>query len=224
MYFNLIKYKDIQENINFKPENYKEFNTDAEVEKWAKPIYEKWAETYKNVEHNIKNILDNSVVSDSLACYFGYMHRQINNYLRCGKDTKENTYREMADIISIWIALTPAISKNIIIYRSIDEVQLNLMYEHYKKYRTPYQESGFMSCSLLKNICLNSDFSDNRYLLKIYAPKGIRGAYANFIARRNEQELLLQRDYYLEFVKKPYIDYINEKTAKIIFECKLIFF
>lgn len=221
-YMNEKRYGKIQWNID-KKDDYVEFHNVQEIETWGTEHYLQWANKYKDVMRLAKNVVKTSLCTDVVECYCGYSYRQINQFLRNEIDTEYNQYREMTDILSIVLCSAPRIPCDIVLYRMVNDVFINMLISNNKKENpTPVQEKGFMSTSLLKNIAnKNEPYAAENNLLKIFVPKDTIGIYVNMVTRRSEEEMLLFPNMYLGLASYPYKDHA---TAKTIFECNLINF
>ncbi|MEG1981861.1 MAG: ADP-ribosyltransferase, partial [Clostridia bacterium] len=210
----------IQWNIDEK-NDYVEFCNAKEANEWGTNHYSSWAEKHNAVMESAKNIVKISLCTDVVECYCGYSYVQINQFLREGKDTENNLYREMADILSMVLSSAPRIPRDIVVYRMVNDDFINMLITNNKKENpTPVQEKGFMSTSLLKNIASeNESYATENNLLKIYVPKDTIGIYVNVITKRKEEEILLFPNMYLGLSYYPYKDH---NTGTKIYECKLI--
>lgn len=202
-------------------ESYLEFNNQNEAQEWGIIHYEKWALKYEQVMQMSKAVINSSLCDAPLECYCGYSFRQINEFLRYGKDDKYHTYREMADILSIVLCSAPRISNDLVLYRMVNDEFVNMFIAKNKQaVPVPIQEKGFMSTSLLKNIANETEsYASQNNLLKIFVPKDTIGVYVNAVTSRSEEEMLLCPNMYLGLASYPYKDI---DTGKIIFECQLI--
>ena len=200
------------------PENYREFTSKDEAEKWGRSIYDPWGQEVKR----FKDIKQNSFVFDkewckesSLEYYCGLGYQKINGFYRYNKNVTDK-YKYLAWTISEELLLAPRIPENIVVYRYVNEECINeLLYSTKFNESKQFYERGFMSTSLLKEIA--KDAPDNSVLLKLYVNKATVGAYVNSVVRRNEYEMLLQNNLFLRICKKPYWD---EEYGMMIIECK----
>lgn len=215
-------YGKIQWNIDNKDE-YKEFKNVDEAEKWGEKYYSEWADRYNKVMGLVKNVVKTNFCTDVVECYCGYAYKHINQYLRKGIDNKTNSYREMSDILAIVLSTAPRIPCDIVLYRMVNDMFIEMLIAQNRKDNpTPIQEKGFMSTSLLKDIANESEpYVAENNLLKIFVPKDTVGVYVNSVTKRSEEEMLLFPNMFLGLLTYPYID---EKTGKKVFECKLIKF
>lgn len=102
----------------------------------------------KKIKHN------SSLVTSVVECYCGYSYQQINEYLRYGEHKdKETSYGELANILTMVLCSAPKIPEDIILYRVVKEdVVKNLIAKNRERFSVPFQEKGFMSTSMRKNI------------------------------------------------------------------------
>lgn len=211
------------------PENYREFKNKDEAEQWGRNIYDLWGQEVKRFE-NVKRRSsmfsdDNPWVYSPLQWYCGEGYKQINKYYRTGRSINDK-YKYMAIRISEELLLAPRIPENIVLYRYVDEEFMNELINATKNNKSKrYYEKGFMSTSLLKSIIKDaydkyerSQYAPSQlYLLKLYVDKGTAGAYVNSIVKRDEFEMLLQNNLFLQICKKPYYDH---EYKIMIVECK----
>jgi hypothetical protein len=219
---NKIKYGELNWTISNKS-IYKKFDDSEETETWGRRIYKDWGIQYKEVMHSAKVIITSGLISAPIECYCGYAYREVNEFLRHEVDNESNTYREMAELLSIILCSAPRIPCDLIVYRLVcDEFIQEMINKNKSEYPTPIQEKGFMSTSLLKNIVNEQRaYNNHKNLLKIYLDKNSIGIYVNAITRRSEEEMLLFPNSYLGMIEYPYRD---STSGKIVYECKLINF
>lgn len=216
------KYGKLCWNIDDK-EKYIEFKSHEEAKAWGITHYKNWSEKYKRIMQMLQDVIKGSLYIAPLECYCGYSYQQVNNFLRYGMDTHNNTYRELSDILSMVLCSAPRISHDLVLYRVINDRFIDMLIEKNKqKLPTPIQEKGFMSTSLIKDIVNgNESYVSGKNLLKIFVPKDTIGVYVNVVTSRNEEEILLFPNMFLGLASYPYED---KETGKIIFECKLMEF
>lgn len=219
---NKIKYGKLQWSIDNK-EKYKEFKNAEEAQVWGMTHYGHWAEQYKNTMKFARNAVKGSLCTAPLECYCGYSYRQINQFMRNDADNEYNTYRELADILSIVLCSAPRIPCNLVLYRLVNEEFIEKLIEANKENTpTPIQEKGFMSTSLLKDITNESEpYAAENNLLKIYVQEETIGVYVNAVTKRSEEEMLLFPNMYLGLSSYPYTD---KENGRKVFECQLIKF
>lgn len=217
--FNINKYGELNTIGLLSLDYFKEFKTDEDAQKWGELYYSYWAEQYKTSSKRIKTVLDNVINTDVIGHYCGYSYRQINNYLRYGfDDTKSKLYEKLSQNLISICSFAPLIPENIVVYRYPGDNVIEKIIKSNKK-RIPFQERGFLSTSLVKNtITKQMEYKQNKYLLKIYVPKNTIGFYVNPIVARDEQEMLIYPNNFLQLIKYPYFD---EESKKTIFECYL---
>ena len=205
-------------------ETYREFKTMQETEKWGMKYYKDWADLYKNTMRRAKSIVKNPYAATSIESYCGNMYREINSCLRNEKnDDERNYYREAADIMTFALCSAPRIPENIVLYRLVRDEFVEELIKLNKGTRVePIEEKGFMSTSLLKDIIYEDEgYAGHDNILKIYVESGTVGIYANAIAKRGEEEMLLLPGMHLGMANYPYKDH---SVGKMVYECKLIKF
>lgn len=215
---NRLKYGDVLNLPNPKTE-YKSFYDSKQADEWGRVIYTDWAAKYKHITQ-LAGCLSpkiDSISKSVIESYCGYSYKQINSYMR-RHNSKDEQYKEAADILTFVIASAPQIPENIVVYRSVCDDFIQELIEK-NRHGMPTLEPGFLSTSLLIDIYKEKEsYSRNPNLLKIYVPKDTFGIYVNTITFRNEYEMLIAPNYYLRLVEYPYKDHATEKT---IYECKL---
>lgn len=216
------RYGKIHWSIDEKKE-YRDFQNANEAEDWGMTHYKNWAEQYIKVMKMAENVVKNRLCTVPLECYCGYSYRQINEFLRYGRDDQNHTYRELSDVLSIVLCGAPRIPCNLVLYRMVNDEFINMLVSENKRdMPTPVQEKGFMSTSLLKNIVnVDEPYAEENNLLKIYIPKDTIGVYVNAVTSRTEEEMLLFPNMFLGLASYPYYD---QESGKNVFECQLINF
>lgn len=204
-------------------ENYLEFKSVDKAREWGQSNYLEWGRQYKRIMTSAESSVKCSLYTNPVECYCGYSFKQINQYLRFNKDNNTNTYRELADILSIILCSAPRLPCNLVLYRVVCDEFIEELIAHNKRVNpTPVQEKGFMSTSLLKTIANDSEISDTHgNLLKLYVPKGTIGVYVNAVTVRDEAEILLYPNSFLGLSAFPYTD---SQVNKTVYECQLISF
>lgn len=221
-YINKKMYGELNWTIENKDE-YIEFSSSDESQKWGNKHYRIWADAYKKVMYLSKKVMKVGLVDAPIECYCGYSYRQINQYLRNDLDNDFHLYREMADILAMVLCSAPRIPCKLVVFRLVnDEFITRLVEKNKNEHPAPIQEKGFMSTSLVKNIVNEEEpYAAENNLLKIYVDKDAIGVYVNAITSRSEEEMLLYPNGFLGLIEYPYYD---KESGKTIYECKLINF
>lgn len=211
------KYGKLRRIINDK-EEYLEINSQDEASEWGTALYSEWSNKYKEVMKIARGGLHGSHIKSPLQCYCGWSYRNINEYLREGRDDSLGRNRELSNLLMVLLCSAPRIPEDLILYRIVDDRFINKLIQK-NKVGSAIQERGFMSTSLLKDIARQEEpYNRGNNMLKIYVPKGTIGVYVNVVDKRNEEEILLFPNYFLGLIDYPYTD---EDTEKVIYECKL---
>lgn len=202
---------------------YYEFTTFEETKEWGEKHYKRWAEQYERIMELSQKVINMSLCTSPIESYCGYTYRQINQFLRYGRDCESRLYREIADILTLVLSTAPRIPQDLVLYRMVNDEFINMLIDNNKKDKpTPTLEKGFMSTSLLKDIVDQDEpYANEENLLKIFAPKGTIGIYVNAVTARSEEEMLLFPNMYLGMAAYPYRD---NDTGKMVYECELIKF
>jgi hypothetical protein len=201
--------------------NYREFYTDQEAKEWAMRYFGQWI---KGLEKD-KYKLDTNEISDLLYFYCGSVYREYNDLLR-GMD-KDFTKDEAKEYFGKAAIIEKEIRKfelqeDIIVYRFTKKEWLRWLFDGYKlRTGNIFTDKAFMSTTLVVDL-LREFASKNHYncILKLYLPKGTKGAYVKFNkkSRLNEHEFLLPQNSTFKLIKKRY----DFKRLKWIYECELI--
>lgn len=205
------------------PNEYKEFKTGEEAEKWGKAIYEKWSHDYIKFQINKKEsgmFETDSWAHDPIRWYCGWGYKGINRYLRNKENEglERDKYRSV--MLSEVILTAPKIPENIIVYRYVSNMVIDkLIKANKEKEHHYYYEKGFVSTSLLRNIALQAP--ENSSLLKIYVDQNVLGIYVNTVVARDEFELLIQNNLFIRLCEKPKWD---DELKMMIYECKAFSF
>lgn len=216
---NSIKYGKIVWSVK-DPDNYVQFTDPSVAKDWGNFHYAEWSQKYMKLMEVTGHLFDIPNIRSPLEKYCGYDYRNINNYLRHGIDNSNKDYRELSDSLSIVLSSAPRIPENIVVYRLVcDEFIDALISDNKLDPSTPTSEKGFMSTSLIKDICYTPEpYSAEKNLLKIFVPKGTMGIYVSNITHRNEEEILLRPNLFLGLSSYPYFD---KTTGKQVYECQL---
>lgn len=203
---------------NIEKNNYREFTNEDEAEAWGKKYYYKWSKQYKESIKLVKKIVKTPCIDATIECYCGYNYEQINEYLRFDKEDDIYLYREMADILALLLTMAPRIPDNIVVYRLVCDEFIDELIRNHRE-GIPFQEKGFVSTSLTKDIIQSDErYSDHNNLLKIYVKSNTIGIYVNEITRRSEEEMLLYPNGYFKLLEKPY-----QYKDKKVYECQLVY-
>jgi hypothetical protein len=119
-----LKYGEINWSIK-NNENYLAFNNLKDMSDWGDRYYQGWAKSYKKIMHYSKKYIHPGLSDSPIECYCGYTYAQVNEYLRHGTDNESNTYKELADILSIMLISAPRIPDNIVLYRLVCDDFIN---------------------------------------------------------------------------------------------------
>lgn len=215
-FLDYMKYGKFDNNIE--KNNYREFTNEDEAEAWGKKYYYKWSKQYKESIKLVKKIVKTPCIDATIECYCGYNYEQINEYLRFDKEDDIYLYREMADILALLLSMAPRIPDNIVVYRLVCDEFIDELIRNHRE-GIPFQEKGFVSTSLTKDIIQSEErYSEHNNLLKIYVKSNTIGIYVNEITRRSEEEMLLYPNGYFKLLEKPY-----QYKDKKVYECQLVY-
>ncbi|MFR1830513.1 ADP-ribosyltransferase [Clostridium butyricum] len=201
-------------------DKFKEFVKDREADKWSKENYGEWLEKLKKDEYTCFS----NDIADLLYCYTGNMNLEFNRIMRGYtslylEDIEEYTYK--IDIINSNISKFE-LKENIVVWRYTDNKVFKTLFENQKiKVGANFVEKGFMSTTLIAKKLEKFAF-DHKYntLLKLYLPKGAKGAYVDFEkGMLDEKEFLLPRDSKFILRKKQYKFF---QWPTYIYECELM--
>lgn len=211
---------------------YIEFETIEESKKWGAEHYYTWALAYKQArqvwdsnwtkDHNV-NLYDLflGAVYRPLDIYCGYNYKEINRFMRTGKDLHSELWCKIAALIQVQLNSAPILKENIVTYRLVSDEFIEYMNEQERK-GYPIIDKGFLSTGLIKQTLLKNSLNYGRYdnLLKLYVRMPAFAIYIPEIVpgREEEQELLLDSWGVFRILKAPYRDH---ESNKIIHECEL---
>ncbi|AFS79197.1 hypothetical protein Curi_c21940 [Gottschalkia acidurici 9a] len=203
-------------------QKYREFKDISSAKTWGQEYYTDWSEKYKKTMRTSNSILNMGLSGNPIECYCGNTYREINPYLRFGKDDKFSHYRELSHILTLVLGSAPRIPENIVVYRLVGDTFIKKLIENNNKNSCiATQEKAFLSTSLLSDIVNSGEaYTNHKNMLKIYVEKGSVGIYVNTVTFRNEQEILLYPNGYLSMIEYPYFD---KRLNKMIYECQLIY-
>ncbi|EHI99780.1 hypothetical protein CDLVIII_3206 [Clostridium sp. DL-VIII] len=200
---------------------FKEFSTEDEAKEWVNENYGQWLEKIQITQYSYAS----KNVSDLLSGYSGNMDRVYNQMLRGKREFPKSQSKEFIENINI---INNAISKlklkeNIQVWRWTSKNEFKKLFENAKiKKGHTFIDKAFMSTTLVSDLLEN--FAKSRKydcLLKLYLPKGTKGAYIDFYDKYhllNECEFLLPTNTSFVFQKK----FFSFKYMKWIYECYLV--
>lgn len=201
-------------------EEYREFNTEEEVEQWAEDNYGAWLKRLKKNKYDIFS----HDIADILNFYTGNMNLIFNRFLRgrikCNKK-ESNDYNSKINIINKEISRFET-AENIVVWRYTDKRFFQSLFENRRvKVGTIFTEKGFMSTTLMPEKL--ESFAENHHynlLLKIYLPEGTKGAYIDFENDGlDENEFLLPSGCQFRLIKKRYRIF---HKPHYIYECRYV--
>lgn len=171
---------------------------------------------------------------ESVFFYTGSMSRKWNKILRRNPSIEsgqfENTAKsefvgdtdQIRRIIEVNSLLqNHNIPENIVVYRYTDKkVVKKLCSTHILREGMHFKDKGFLSTTLVSDLLLGfAQKHSCNCLMKIYVPKGTRGAYVSIkhpLAKLNEQEILLAPNLQIEIVK------VHRFSHPFLIECKIV--
>lgn len=196
---------------------FREFHSSQEADEWAIHNFGQWIKDIR-----ASNKLDRNSVAYLLYAYSGNMNIIYNRFLRGFKDFDENESKEYSKDIAI---IAKEISKfelqdNIIVYRYTNRKWFGYLFQGLKpRVGKMFTDKGFMSTTLVPQL-LKEFAKNHRYncILKLYLPKGTKGAYLKFDnSILNEQEFLLPLNSTFRLIRKR----LSLKYV-MVYECELI--
>ena len=200
---------------------YREFYLKEDIDNWVINNYGEWINILNKEKYNYK--AGNTDLADLLYCYGGNNYITYNNILRGFEEYSENERKENLKEIDI---INKSISKfklndEIVVWRFTHKDFFETLFEDFKvKKENTFTEKAFMSTTLIPSLLL--EFAKkNKYncLLKLYLPRGTKGAYLKFNnTLLNEEEFLLP--FGATFVlKNRYYDF---RFRKWVYKCSLM--
>ncbi|WP_324825060.1 ADP-ribosyltransferase [Sinanaerobacter sp. ZZT-01] len=208
---------------------YKEFLTIEEASDWGEKIYKEWSSHYLN-NTDIMGLLGRKTTSHMTApiqYYLGYVHRNVNAYLRGTEQKKSLKISALIDFLIYLLLDAPRIPEDIIVYRIVPDYFISKMISDFNN-GIPTCEEGFLSTSLVKNALLSSSewkFKAS-HILRIRVPRNTVGIYATLIESRiDEQEMMLFPGGFIRPIGDPSTPTIFLHNLKRIFlyECELFY-
>lgn len=197
---------------------YKQFQTEQEALCWVTKYYRAWL----NYIQEYKNAKKPDNAAQLLYDYTGGMNIPYNQYLRKMNELKKENVEQYSRDIDI---ITKEISKfslleNIVVYRYTSTGFFKTMFLSPKlQVGKTYTDPGFMSTTLVCNL-LQAFAAKRKYncLLKLYLPKGTKGAYVKFDdSLLNEEEFLLPPNTTFRVIRK-YFDFKYHR----VYECEVL--
>ncbi|MCB2300670.1 ADP-ribosyltransferase [Clostridium tagluense] len=185
----------------FHKKAFREFHTDKEVCEFVMKYFNSWI---NDVQINNKNN-----ISNLLYAYTGSMNVIYNRFLRGQVEFEEEQlekYPKEIDIITKEICKLE-LQEDIIVYRYTCKSFFRNSFESFKsKIGRNFTEKGFMSTTLLPDLV--KEFPQNHkydYILKLYLPKGTKGAYVSIGNNNlNEYEFLLPPNATFKLLKRGF--------------------
>jgi hypothetical protein len=198
-------------------EEYQEFHTSEEAYIWGIHNFGEWVRELNSRKSKIENSLYNLLYS-----YTGNMYKLYNLYLRGLNVFDCDTIRKYSkDTTIIADELRKfQLKENIITYRYTKKHLFKLLfYPSTPKNGLTFTDKGFMSTTLVPNVLKNfAKEHQCNCLLKLYLPKGTKGAYIKFDdSSLNEHEFLLPPNSKFVLIKKHL-----SLRFQTVYECKLI--
>lgn len=197
---------------------FREFHSSQDADEWAIHNFGQWIKDIRSGKDN----LDRNSEAYLLYAYSGNMNIIYNRFLRGFKDFDKNESKEYSKNIAI-IAKEISkfeLSENIIVYRYTNRKWFRYLFEYLKpRVGEIFTDKGFMSTTLVPEL-LKGFAKEHHYncILKLYLPKGTKGAYLKFDKSiLNEQEFLLPPNSTFRLVRK----HLSLGYA-MIYECELI--
>lgn len=207
--FNVL-YKEPYGKSNFSCDQskYKRFNSVDKATAWAEKYYSEWSRKYEDIygvgfHNNLDGCMIHSSSEDPIRFYCGYCGEKLNGYLR-GASIPLIDQTSFNDALATLLLFSPRIPENIVLYRYVPDLVIELILQKNKKDCT-YVDKGFMSCSLLYDPP-NHDYFNYENVLEIYVDAQTVGVYTNLIegCRRSEFEILILRNAHLYLIDYPY--------------------
>lgn len=175
-------------------QTFKGFFAEDETKRWASENYGDWLDKIQINKYNYTS----KNVNDLLYGYSGNMDKIYNQMLR-GKINynKKDTQRYTRNTNKINNAISKLkLKENIQVWRWTSKVEFKKLFKNTKiKKGDTFTDKAFMSTALVADLLEN--FAKSRKydcLLKLYLPKGTKGAYIDFYDKYhmlNECEFLL---------------------------------
>lgn len=198
---------------------FREFHTDKAAYEWGMDYFGSWIKDIQSAKDN-----DNAnEISHLLYAYTGNMNIPYNQFLRGYNRFDEEQIEDYSmdtAIISKEICKF-ALQKNIVVYRYTHKNLFRKLFESSKlKIGKTFTDKGFMSTTLVPDLL--KEFAKNRRyncILKLYLPKGTKGAYIKFDnSLLNEHEFLLPPNTTFKLVRRKF----SVKYFRWIYECELV--
>lgn len=213
-------------------DNYREFQSRAEVCDWGAEHYGAWSKEYQAGFSERDKDRIGWLARQPIENYCGEVFREINPALWSGK-TLPDQYDEMEHLLRNIISSAPHIPEPLIAYRLENNNVLALVEASLKNGNT-FECKSYMSTSLLTDIMTwtAATFSDRDALLKLYIPEGTPGIYVDGICNREESELILQRGLKVRALRRRRNQVIGQRQdknshammdiKKTVYECQIL--
>lgn len=199
---------------------YHDFTSFQEADDWARNYYGKWIEDTEKI--SVRGLRP-------FTAFGGNMYKSINDRL-CFDDYCQH---ELTLTLLQELSKAPAIPQDIILYRAVEKWEIDKLIVCNKN-GMPLCIKQLISTTLLKGVLIKNDksietkeiknkyeiYQDYKYILKIYASRGTKGAYIDLFKNhlvKREAEMLIPQNSKFKLIKYPYKD--NDK--KFIYECLL---
>ncbi|WMJ81460.1 ADP-ribosyltransferase [Clostridium sp. MB40-C1] len=198
---------------------FREFHTDKEAYEWAMDYFGSWI---KDIQSNKDNDDENDI-AHLLYDYTGNMNIIYNEFLRdCNRFNNEEIKEYSRNIVIIAKGISKfALEENIIVYRYTHKNLFRQLFDDSKlKIGKTFTDKGFMSTTLVQDL-LKEFAKNHRYncVLKLYLPKGTKGAYIKFDnSLLNEHEFLLPPNTTFKLLRRKF----SIKYFMWVYECKLV--
>lgn len=224
---NIYNYGDIFFNLS--PEEKKKFisfDNNLEIDKWIEN--NKLDYIVKQQSNNLDRLAKYCSKSDwdfplnSIKAYKGTYFKAINDALEAN-DLNSLSNQKYAHLLLLMNSIIYSqIPEDVIVYRSVKDDEFFTIINNNKK-GVGTKHKGFLSTSLSKNIVKSKEFSDRKYLLKIYVKKNTCGLYMGKSVNCNlerEKEMLFLPNSYIYLIDSPFYDNSINKT---IVPCTLMY-
>lgn len=203
----------------FKKNDFLEFHSSEVADEWAVSNFGQWIERIRCG----KDDLDKNSIGYLLYIYSGNMNGVYNNLLREVEDfsyDEKTRYYKQIDILVEEIN-KHELPEDIVVYRYTHKRLFRHLFKDLKvKAGNMFTDKGFMSTTLVPEL-IREFARSHRYncILKLYLPKGTKGAYLKFDKSiLNEQEILLPPNSKFKLLRK----YFSFKYG-MVYECELIY-
>lgn len=201
---------------------YREFYTDNDVHEWAMRYFKQWIKDIQIDDTQLKeDKLDKKNISYLLYVYTGNMNIPYNRFLRGFRNPEEDDEDYSNDISIIVKEISKfELQENIVVYRYTYKGLFKHMFKSLKaEVGKSFMDKGFVSTTLVSKLLKRFAKEHNcDCILKLYLPKGTKGAYVSFDKSiLNEHEFLIPPNATFKLVRK----YFSFKYWNIVYECEL---